>query len=57
MCAALGEGAGGEAFYRWLADAADAEAVKRAIENISPRETREDQWEAQILVRVLCRAA
>lgn len=57
MCAALGDGAGGEAFFRWLADAPHPHAVREAIENIPPEETREDQWEAQILARVLCHAA
>lgn len=56
QCAALGDGAGGEAFYRWLADAPHPRAVAELIEGIAPEDTREDQWEAQILARVLLHA-
>jgi nickel-dependent lactate racemase len=56
LCAALGDGHGGEAFYRWFAERASADAVLRAIERISPEGTQEDQWEAQILARVMSKA-
>ena len=56
MCAALGDGHGGEDFYRWFADRPDAAAVARDIENVPPEGTRMDQWEAQILARVLQKA-
>ncbi len=56
LCAALGDGAGGEAFYRWLADAESPEALAGAIARVPAEETTEDQWEAQILARVLLRA-
>ena len=56
MCAALGDGHGGEAFYRWFADRADAQAVARDIESVPPESTHMDQWEAQILARVMRRA-
>ena len=56
MCAALGDGAGGDDFYHWFADRENAQAVARDIESIPPEETRMDQWEAQMLARVLCRA-
>ena len=56
MCAALGDGHGGEHFYRWFADRPDADAVARDIENIPPENTRMDQWEAQMLARVLKKA-
>ena len=56
LCAALGDGHGGEAFYRWFADRASAEAVARDIENVPPESTHMDQWEAQILARVLRKA-
>lgn len=57
MCAALGDGHGGEHFYRWFADRPDADAVARDIENIPPEKTHMDQWEAQMLARVLKKAA
>ena len=56
MNAALGDGHGGEDFYRWFADRSGPEAVMRDIESIPAEATRFDQWEAQILARVLCRA-
>lgn len=52
ICAALGDGHGGEAFYRWFADRASADEVARDIENVPPESTHMDQWEAQILARV-----
>jgi len=56
MCAALGDGHGGEHFYRWFADRPDADAVARDIESIPPEKTQLDQWEAQMLARVLKKA-
>lgn len=56
MCAALGDGHGGEAFYRWFAEHESPEGVARAIEHVPPEQTYMDQWEAQILARVLYRA-
>ena len=56
MCAALGDGHGGEAFYRWFADRPDAASVARDIESVPPERTHMDQWEAQILARVMARA-
>ncbi len=56
ICAALGDGHGGEAFYRWFADRDGPEAVAKAIEGVPPEETRMDQWEAQILARVMNKA-
>ncbi|MBQ8081568.1 MAG: nickel-dependent lactate racemase [Clostridia bacterium] len=52
MCAALGDGHGGEAFYRWFADRKDASEVTRDIEHVPPERTHMDQWEAQILARI-----
>ncbi len=57
MCAALGDGAGGADFYRWFAQRESPQQVARDIECIPPEETRMDQWEAQMLARVLCKAA
>ncbi|MDD3213965.1 MAG: nickel-dependent lactate racemase [Eubacteriales bacterium] len=52
MCAALGDGHGGDAFHKWFAERESAEAVARDIADIPPEETLMDQWEAQILARV-----
>lgn len=56
LCAALGDGHGGEAFYRWFAERPDADAVMRDIENVPAEETTADQWQAQILARVMQKA-
>jgi nickel-dependent lactate racemase len=56
MCAALGDGHGGEAFYRWFQARQSPAQVLMDIARIPPEETRMDQWEAQILARVLCKA-
>lgn len=56
MCAALGDGHGGRDFYDWFAGADGPAAVKAAIERIAPEETQADQWQAQILARVMGRA-
>lgn len=56
LCAALGDGHGGEAFFRWFTDRPDAQSVTRDIEHVPPESTHMDQWEAQILARVMCKA-
>lgn len=53
ICAACNDGHGGEAFYRWFTEAKDAQAVMDKILGIEPESTIADQWEAQILARVL----
>nr|WP_092073525.1 nickel-dependent lactate racemase [Dendrosporobacter quercicolus]NSL48029.1 nickel-dependent lactate racemase [Dendrosporobacter quercicolus DSM 1736]SDM63358.1 Nickel-dependent lactate racemase [Dendrosporobacter quercicolus] len=53
ICAACNDGHGGEAFYRWFTEAKDAQAVMDKIMAIEPENTIADQWEAQILARVL----
>ncbi|MEG6586224.1 nickel-dependent lactate racemase [Dendrosporobacter sp. 1207_IL3150] len=53
ICAACNDGHGGEAFYRWFTEAKDAQAVMDKIMKIPAEETIADQWEAQILARVL----
>lgn len=52
MCAALGDGHGGKAFYHWFADRESAEQVACDIEDTAPENTTMDQWQAQILARV-----
>ena len=56
MCAALGDGHGGEAFFRYFADNVNAEAVESVITGVPAGETKPDQWQAQILARVMRRA-
>lgn len=56
VCAGLEDGHGGEAFYHWFADQPDAGAVARSIAGIAPGDTRPDQWQAQILARVMQKA-
>ena len=56
LCAALGDGAGGDDFYHWFADREGPHAVARAIAGVPPEQTSPDQWQAQLLARVLCRA-
>ena len=56
MCAACTDGHGGEGFYRWFTQGEDAEKIMRRILAIGQMETLPDQWEAQILARILCHA-
>lgn len=53
ICAACNDGHGGEDFYEWFAKATSAQAVMDKIMAIEPQETLPDQWEAQILARLL----
>lgn len=57
LCAGLGDGHGGDAFYHWFADRDSAETVARDIEDIPPEQTVPDQWQAQILARVMMKAS
>lgn len=56
MCASLGDGSGGEAFYHWFSDRRDAGQVLSDIVNIPAANTQPDQWQAQILARVMLKA-
>jgi nickel-dependent lactate racemase len=53
MAAACEDGHGGEAFYRWFAEAKTPQEVTAKISRIAQKDTLPDQWEAQILARVL----
>lgn len=57
MCAEVSDGHGGEAFYRWFESHKTPDAIWREIENVSSAATGMDQWQAQILSRVLKKAA
>ena len=56
MIAACNNGHGGEGFYRWMKDIASPEDIMKTISGIPRNETCPDQWEAQILARVLMKA-
>jgi nickel-dependent lactate racemase len=53
MVAACEDGHGGEAFYRWFTEAKTPQEVTAKIAKIAQKDTLPDQWEAQILARVL----
>lgn len=56
MVAACRNGHGGEDFYRWLASAKSPAEVAEKIASIPPDGTLPDQWEAQILARILLKS-
>lgn len=47
------DGHGGEFFYKLLADKPSAKAANDALDGVAPADTEFDQWEAQILARIL----
>lgn len=53
MVAACNDGHGGEEFYRWFANTQSPKEVADTIKHISQENTVADQWEAQILARIL----
>lgn len=53
MCAACDDGHGGESFYRTVKEAPSAHALLERIAKIPRNETIPDQWEMQILARIL----
>jgi nickel-dependent lactate racemase len=56
MVASCEDGHGGEAFYRWFTEAKTPQEVTSKIAQIDQDKTLPDQWEAQILARVLTKA-
>ena len=56
MCAEISDGTGGESFFHWFADRKSSDEVMRDIMEIPPSETVSDQWEAQILARIMQKA-
>jgi nickel-dependent lactate racemase len=56
MLAQSADGHGGEGFYRLLTDEPDVEKNYQAILSHGRNETYPDQWQAQILLRILRRA-
>lgn len=55
MCSSCADGHGGESFYRQLADASSPLELLKTIESVPQDETVADQWEAQVLARILSR--
>jgi len=53
MCASCSDGHGGEDFFRWFTECGSAAEVTRRILAIPQMETLPDQWEAQILARIM----
>ncbi len=56
MCASCSDGHGGKDFYNWFAGKQDPKQVYTRIMEIPQAQTQPDQWEAQILARILCHA-
>lgn len=53
IAAACDDGHGGDAFYKWFYQAESPKAVTDRISKILQMDTIADQWEAQILARIL----
>lgn len=56
ICSSCADGTGGEFFYKLLADCASCEEAYQKFNDVEPKDTEFDQWEAQILARILCKA-
>ena len=56
MCAGISDGHGGESFLNWFRTAESADEVWNRIRDIPAEKTVPDQWQAQILARVLKKA-
>lgn len=56
ICSSCADGTGGEFFYKLLADCSSAEEAYNKLNDVEPKDTEFDQWEAQILARILCKA-
>ena len=56
ICAACNDGHGGDSFRKTLADAPSPQAVLEKIIQVPRNKTVPDQWESQILARVLTKA-
>lgn len=53
MISSCCNGNGGDGFYRWFKESNSPEEVLEKIRSIPPDKTLPDQWEAQILARIL----
>lgn len=50
------DGHGGEFFYNLIRNAHDVKEAYDELSNVDPSSTEFDQWEAQVLARILCKA-
>ncbi|MBQ5959117.1 MAG: nickel-dependent lactate racemase [Firmicutes bacterium] len=53
ICAECADGIGGDSFYRALRDCRDAQSLLAQISQVPQAETIQDQWQVQILARIL----
>ena len=53
MVAGLSDGHGGESFYQMMTEAQSPQQLLEEFSRIPRNETKPDQWEAQILCRIL----
>ena len=53
MCAKCDDGIGGETFYNALRDCASLDELEREIMRTPSGSTKPDQWQYQILIRIL----
>lgn len=53
VCGSCTDGIGGEQFYRAMAESRSPEALLSQIRRVAPEETVPDQWQYQILCRIL----
>lgn len=56
ICSSCADGTGGDFFYKLLAESASAQEAYQKLNDVDPKDTEFDQWEAQILARILCKA-
>lgn len=56
ICSSCADGTGGDFFYHLLADSKYAHDAYQKLNDVAPENTEFDQWEAQILARILCKA-
>ncbi|MBQ7647187.1 MAG: nickel-dependent lactate racemase [Clostridia bacterium] len=56
MASSCSDGHGGEFFYSLIAGEKNAEDAYRKLNGVQPQDTEFDQWEAQILARILVKA-
>ncbi len=56
ICSSCADGTGGDFFYHLLADQPTAKIAYQKLNDVDPSKTEFDQWEAQILARILTKA-
>ena len=56
IAASCVDGHGGEFFYKLIAESKDAKEANDKLNGVEPSDTEFDQWEAQVLARILCKA-